>query len=136
MSMLKSYFRISYRQLIKSKTFTIINILGLSIGMAAALLIYEYTGYETSFDRFHTHADNIYRVTTVWNKDVTPEDSRATTVPWSGPGAKEGLSEIEEYTRFAPLSTFTGETWVTYQKRRFAEEKIFFADQGFLKIFS
>src|SRR5688500_16566973 len=106
MSMLKSYFRISYRQLIKSKTYTIINILGLSIGIAAALLIYEYTSYEKGFDSFHTNLNNIYRVTTVWNKDVTPDDKRATTVPWSGPGPNDVFSEIEDYTRFAPFSTF------------------------------
>ncbi|MEX2232113.1 MAG: ABC transporter permease [Cyclobacteriaceae bacterium] len=134
--MFKSYFRISYRQLVKSKTYTIINILGLSIGIAAALLIYEYTSYEKGFDNFHTNLSNIYRVTTVWNKDVTPDDKRATTVPWSGPGAKDVFSEIEDYTRFAPFSTFTGETWISFQNKKFAEERIFLADQGFLKIFS
>ncbi len=135
-AMIKSYFMISYRQLIKSKTFTTINILGLSIGIAAALLIYEYTSYEKSFDGFHTNLKNIYRVTTVWNKDVTPDDKRATTVPWSGPGAKDAFSEIQDFARFAPLSTFIGETWVIYQNRKFAEEKIFFTDPGFLKMFS
>lgn len=134
--MFKSYFRISYRQLIKRKTFTIINIIGLSIGMVAALLIYQYTSYEKSFDSFHTNLRNVYRVTTVWNKDVTPEDRRATTVPWSGPGPKEAFSEIEDYTRFAPFSTFTGDTWVSYQTKKFAEARIFFADPGFLKIFT
>lgn len=134
--MVKNYFRISCRQLLKSKTFTVINILGLSISMAAALLIYQYTSYEDNFDSFHDKFDNIYRVTTVWNKDVTPEDKRATTVPWSGPGVKEAFSEIVDYTRFAPFSTFTGDTWITYGKKKFSEEKIFFADPGFLKIFS
>lgn len=134
--MFKSFFQISYRQLIKRKTFTVINVVGLSIGMATALLIYQYTNYEKSFDSFHTNLRNIYRVTTVWNKDVTPEDKRATTVPWSGPGAKEGFSEVENYARFAPLSTFIGDTWVRYQNRKFAEERIFLSDPGFLKIFS
>jgi putative ABC transport system permease protein len=134
--MIKDYFKLALRQLLKSKTFTIINVLGLSIGMASALLIYEYTYYEKSFDRFHGKLENIYRVTTVWNKDVTPEEKRATTVPWSGPGPKEAFSEIEDYTRFAPFNTFTGDTWVRYQNKTFAEEKMYFADPGFLNIFS
>ncbi len=134
--MFKNYFLISYRQLTRRKTFTIINILGLSIGMAAALLIYEYTSYEKSFDSFHANLRNIYRVTTVWNKDVTPGDTRATTVPWSGPGPKEAFSEVEDYTRFAHFSTFTGDTWVRYQTKRFAEDRIFFSDPGFLRIFT
>ena len=134
--MFKSYLRISYRQLIKRKSFTIINILGLSLGMAAALLIYQYSSYERSFDSFHLNLKDIYRVTTVWNKDVTPEDRRATTVPWSGPGPKEAFSEIEDYTRFAPFSTFTGDIWVRYQSKKFAEEGIFFSDPGFLRIFT
>lgn len=134
--MFKSYIKISYRQLIKGKTFTVVNILSLSIGMAAALLIFEYTSYEKKFDSFHSNSKNIYRITTVWNKDYTPEDKRATTVAWSGPGVKESFSEIMDYTRFAPFNTFTGDTWVSYQNRKFAEENIFFADPGFLKIFS
>ena len=135
-TMFKSNFKISYRQLIKNKTFTIVNIIGLAISMASALLIYEYTHYEKSFDSFHSNFENTYRVTTVWNKDATPEDKRATTVPWSGPGVKDAFPEIQDYTRFAPFNTFTGETWVSYQNKKFAEEKIFFADPGFLNIFS
>jgi putative ABC transport system permease protein len=134
--MLKSYFTSSYRSLRKHKTFTIVNILGMSIAMAGALLIYEYTSYEKSFDDIHENTDNIYRVTTQWNKTVTPQDKRATTVPWSGPGAKAAFSEVIDYTRFAPFSTFTGETWLSYQKKKFAEDKIFFADPGFLKMFA
>jgi putative ABC transport system permease protein len=134
--MLRSYFTISYRNLRKHKTFTAVNIGGLTIAMAAALLIYEYTGYERSYDDMHENANNIYRVTSQWNSAVTPHDIRATTVPWSGPGAKEAFSEIREYTRFAPFSTFTGETWLSYNNTKFAEDKIYFADPGFLKIFS
>ena len=134
--MLKSYLTNSFRNLRKHKTFTAVNIGGLTIAISAALFIYEYTGYERSFDDMHEHANNIYRVTSEWNSAVTPQDKRATTVPWSGPGAKEAFSEIREYTRFAPFSTFTGETWLSYNNKKFAEDRIFFADPGFLRIFS
>ena len=134
--MLRSYFKISYRHLAKNKTFAAINILGLAVGMAAALLIYEYVSFEKSFDTFHTQADQIYRVTTEWNKSITPEDKRATTVAWSGPGVKEEFPEVLEYARFAPMESFTGYNAVSYNKTEINENEIYLADPGFLKIFS
>lgn len=135
-AMLRSYFRISFRHLAKSRMFAAINVFGLALGMAAALLIYEYVRFEKSFDTFHKNADYIYRVTTVWNKDATPEDRRATTMPWSGPGVKEEFPEVLEYARFAPLHRFSGDNPVVYKNRSMHEQGIYLADPGFLKIFT
>ncbi len=62
MNMLKNYFRIATRSISKSKAFTAIHVLGLGIGVAACLLIFQYVHFEQSYDRFHENADNIYRV--------------------------------------------------------------------------
>jgi putative ABC transport system permease protein len=135
-TMLRSYFKLSYRHLAKNKMFAMINILGLATGMAAALLIYEYVHFESSFDSFHKNADDIYRVTTEWNRDVTPEDKRATTVAWSGPGVKEEFPEVIDYARFASVDVFTGFNSVRYQNKEINEHLIFLADPGFLRMFS
>jgi putative ABC transport system permease protein len=134
--LLRNYFTVSYRYLTRNKTFAIVNILGLALGMAAALLTYQYVNYEKSYDAFHLNADNLYRVSTEWNKTLTPNDKRATTMPWSGPGVKEAFPEVQEFTRFASLAPMTGDNSVRYEKTEFEETKIFMADPGFLKMFS
>ena len=61
--MFKNYFKTAWRNLIKNKVFSIINIAGLSIGITACLLILQYVGFQLSFDRFNKNAEDIYRVT-------------------------------------------------------------------------
>ncbi len=135
-TLLLNYFKISYRYLAKHKTFAVVNILGLSLGMAASFLIYEYVRFEKSFDAFHENAPNIYRITTEWNSKLTPDDKRATTVPWSGPNVKEAFPEVVAYSRFASLSPMTGDNSVRFNDKNISEINIFLADPGFLKIFS
>jgi len=62
--MLKNYFKISWRNLMRNKSYAAINITGLAIGIAACLLIFLIVQFETSFDNFHTKKDSIYRVVT------------------------------------------------------------------------
>src|SRR5678815_2791278 len=61
--MFKNYFKTAWRNLMKNKVFSFINIIGLSIGIAACLLILKYVNFQLSFDRFNKNADDIYRVT-------------------------------------------------------------------------
>lgn len=131
-----NYIKVSFRYLLRKKTFAIVNILGLALGMAAALLIYQYTDFEKSYDSFHENLPDIYRITTAWNPETTPQDKRATTVPWSGPGVKEAFPEVLDYTRFASLSVMTGDNTVRFGDKKIAETKIYLADPGFLRIFS
>lgn len=135
-TLLLNYFKISYRYLAKHKTFAAVNILGLSMGIAASFLIYEYVRFEKSFDSFHENALQIYRITTEWNSEQTPDDKRATTVPWSGPNVKEAFPEVLEYSRFASLSPMTGDNSVRFKGKNISEINIYLADPGFLKIFS
>lgn len=60
--MLKNYFKIAFRHLLKNKGFTAINIVGLATGMAAAILIMLWVKSEFSFDRFYSRTDQIYAV--------------------------------------------------------------------------
>ncbi len=69
--MIKSYLTIAYRNLWKYKFYTLTNVIGLSIGFAASLLITLYVIDELSYDRFHGNADSIYRVTTKFNFNGT-----------------------------------------------------------------
>ena len=60
--MIKNYLKIAFRNLWRHKVFSLINIMGLAVGMAACFLIFLYVSFETSYDDFHSKADRIYRV--------------------------------------------------------------------------
>ncbi|UEG54578.1 ABC transporter permease [Mucilaginibacter daejeonensis] len=60
--MLKNHFKTAFRSLLKNKAFTLINIIGLAIGISAAIVIYLVVQYDLSFDKFHADGDRIYRV--------------------------------------------------------------------------
>lgn len=62
--MFKNYFKISFRNLVKQKVFSVINIVGLAIGLSAFLLINQYVAFEKSYDKFFTDSDRLYRLTT------------------------------------------------------------------------
>ena len=68
--MLKNFFKIAYRNLWRSKGFSAINIFGLAIGMAAAMLIFIWIQNELSYDRFHSNRATLYEA---WNREVFDE---------------------------------------------------------------
>lgn len=60
--MFKNYFKTAFRNLTRNKIYSLINIAGLSIGLACAMLIMLYVNDEASFDKFHKNVNNIYRI--------------------------------------------------------------------------
>ena len=128
--MLKNYLKIAYRNLTRYKAFTVINILGLAVGMACTILILLWVQDELSFDKFNKNAESIYRVVeiqhyaggTIFPVAVTP-----------GPLAeslKDNFPEIENATRFNYSRR------VLRYKDKIFNETVAFADPSFLKIFS
>ncbi len=98
--MVKNYLKIAFRNLIKYKIYTGINILGLAIAMAACLLIYLFINHENSFDRFHQKADQIYRLTELQSfTGITPQRVALSMFPM-GPALKEDYPEIVDFTRY------------------------------------
>src|SRR5436190_6947394 len=97
--MLKNYFKTALRNLWRSKFFSLINILGLSVGIACCMLIFLYSKDEISYDRFHEKKDNIYRITaTVTHVDGSSDKIDSTgMVP--GPNFKRAIPEIEDFVR-------------------------------------
>ncbi|WP_246230423.1 ABC transporter permease [Mucilaginibacter humi] len=96
--MIKNFFKIAYRNLLRSKGFSVINITGLAIGMAAAILILLWIQNEVSVDRFHKNTDRIYRV---WNR-VVEDGAIQCTNNISEPAARaieQDLPEVERAVR-------------------------------------
>lgn len=127
--MLKNYFKISLRNLKRHKSYSIINIAGLAVGMAAFLLISFYVLNELSYDRFHKDADNIYLV-------LSGEGDlfMAPTSKLLAPVLKTELPEVINATCFSRVPG-TEKLMVRYQDK-FFEEDMNLADSHFFEIFS
>jgi putative ABC transport system permease protein len=101
--MLKNYIKIAFRNLVHYKSYTLINMLGLAVGIAATILILLYIQFELSFDNFHTNADNLYRISIIHkHKDVIEYDSHQFTAP-IGLMMKKDFPEVENFARISFL---------------------------------
>jgi putative ABC transport system permease protein len=98
--MLRNYFKTAWRNLWKNKTFSAINILGLSFGIAAFLLIVNYLRFEYSYDDAHTKKDRIFRVPMRVSEKDGKEQTFAFTFPAVAPALKKDFPEVEEAIRF------------------------------------
>src|SRR5690606_26381248 len=92
--MLKHYLKIAIRNLARNKVFTLVNILGLAVGMGVCLLIYQYVRFEKSFDSFHSEGENIYRlIQTIHTNGENLGTSAFTTYGLGAEGKKQIRSE-------------------------------------------
>ena len=130
--MLQNNLRIAFRYLMKSKTFTIINITGLAVGIAAFLLIVHYVRYEYSYEDFHTNSKNIYRITLDNYKGSEFVVSDCEMYAPVGPLLADRYPEVEDYVRFYEFSNQE----VKSGDQRFFEDRIGLADPSILSVFS
>ncbi|MEO1053015.1 MAG: ABC transporter permease [Bacteroidota bacterium] len=129
--MLQSYLKVAIRNLLKNKAFSLINVFGLGLGMAAAILILHYVTYERSFDRFHSDSEDIYRVTVDYLKDVGIEGSSARVAPAVSATLKDNFPQIEQVTRMIIL----GEGVLSFGDQAYREKEVFLVDQALFEIF-
>ncbi|PQA60408.1 ABC transporter permease [Siphonobacter curvatus] len=67
--MLRNYFLVAYRTLLRYKGYTLLNVIGLTLGLTCGILIFQVLKFQTSFDAYHAQKDRIYRVMTEWHSD-------------------------------------------------------------------
>jgi len=128
--MFRNYLKTAFRNLSKNKLYSGINIIGLTAGLAACLLIGVFINHELSYDKFNANADRIVRVTMEYSKAGTV-NTTATTGTKVGPQFKRTFPAVEEYAR-----TFISHGIVKYGEKTFDEQRILFADEPLFKIFS
>ncbi len=128
--MFKNYFTSAVRNLRKHKLYSAINISGLSVGLAACLLIGVYISHELSYDKFNVNASHIVRVTMEYSQAGTVNKT-ANTGTKVGPQFKRIFPDVEEYVR-----TFISASIVKSSDKLFDEPRILFADAPFFKVFS
>jgi len=129
--MLKNYIKTAWRNLLKNKFYSVINIAGLTAGLAIGILILLWVQDELSFDSFHKKTPNIYRLELfggtgasrqIWSVDVAP----------IGPLAKKALPQIEDFVRMTGNNNFT---LYKYRDKVFGDENAAFADPSIFSIF-
>ena len=128
--MIKNYLKTAFRNLGKNKLYSGINIIGLTAGLAACLLIGVFIIHELSYDKFNTNADKIVRVTMEYSNAGTVNYT-ATTGTKVGPQFKRTFPAVEEFAR-----TFLSHGIIKYGDKVFDEQRVLFADDPFFKIFS
>jgi len=97
--MLRNYFKSAFRNLWRNKTFSLIKVLGLSIGLTVCMLILLYTKDEISYDRFHENKAQLYRIVQTMKFGENPEKTIGVTTEVIGGSFAKEIPEIEQFTR-------------------------------------
>ncbi len=135
--MLKNYLLIAFRNMWKHKFYTVLNILGLALGLSTFLIIVLYLFDEANYDDFHENSDQIYRVTqtNIWSKDAS-----AKLDALGPPVAKllRTLPEVEQVCRIHPVGGFLGNhtNEANQVVKSFDEKKVLAVDSSFFHLFS
>ncbi len=129
--MLKNYIKTAWRNLLKNKFYSLINIAGLTAGLAIGIMILLWVQDELSFDSFHKKTPDIYRLELfggtgasrqIWSVGVAP----------IGPLSKKALPQIEDFVRITGNNNFT---LYKYRDKVFGDENAAFADPSFFSVF-
>ncbi len=129
--MFKNYLKVTLRNLKKHKGYSLINVAGLSVGMACFVLILLFVQYEFSYESQHELADRIYRVNVEQHRPDSVFRAQTSPVPLAETLHAE-IPDIVAYTRFQSF----GNTMVSFEDRRFYETGLVFVDSGVLDIFN
>ncbi len=129
--MIKNYLKMAYRHIVKHKFYSAINVFGLSLGIACAILILAYIGYELSYDSYNKKADQIFRI--VSKSTVSGQTSEMARSPAPvGPTMKDELPEVLDAVRFSP----TVKRVFAYGDKTFFQEGVLYVDQSVFDVFS
>ncbi|MET3979781.1 putative ABC transport system permease protein [Mucilaginibacter sp. UYP25] len=133
--MIRNYFKTAWRSLIRNKSYTIINIVGLAVGIAACLLIFLVINFETSFDNYHVNKDHIYRVLAKRTSSEGVKYRAGVPFPTSR-GMRVDYSNIpligsifDDNNKQLSITTNNGEV------KRFKETDVFFTEPQLIKMF-
>jgi putative ABC transport system permease protein len=127
--MIRNYFKVAIRNLIRHRNFTVVNLLGLTLGITCAMFIYLIASYEVSYDQYHNKAERIYRVNT-----GSPGGE-------FDMGSPQGLAPVlrDEFTAFDEVAVIyklnPEKTQITVNTEMFRENQTFFVQPQFFHLF-
>ncbi|MEP6948897.1 MAG: ABC transporter permease [Ginsengibacter sp.] len=130
--MFKSYLTTAWRNIKKNKIFSLINIAGLSIGMAACLLILQYVNFELSYDQFNKNIADVYRVYNDRYQNGKLIQHGTITYSAIGKAMQDDYPEIINHARVEPY----GNVIISCDNKKFGEQQVIAVDNSFLTMFS
>jgi putative ABC transport system permease protein len=130
--MIKHYFLISWRNIVRNKFYSLLLIAGFGVGLASSILLMMYTWDELTYDNFHEKKDRIFLVGVDQKEGETEEQSGWTTPP-TGPAMQDFFPEVETFTR---LCFWFDEVLVNKDDTQYIESNILGADSSIFDVFS
>ena len=130
--MFKNYFKTAWRSLARGRSFSFINIAGLAVGMAGAILILLWISNEVSFDRFHRNKDRLYRIYSMTEIPGEKHNTIGVVSQPLGPALQQEFPEVEAFSRVANVDGFL----FTVGGRSFTGIEGSVVDTAFFKLFS
>ena len=130
--MFRSYIKITWRNLLKQKMYSLITISGLAIGLGVFLFFFRFYLWADTADSFHKDIDRIYNIVQVLDSG-SDEDRHTAYIPYPLTSAlKSDIPEIEDFTRFYDPGT----PIVNYNEKKFFESQVIFVDPNFFSFFT
>ena len=131
--MIKNYIKVAFRSLLKQPAYTALNIIGLTVGIASSLIILLYIFHETSFDKQHSKADRIYRLST----EITEPDNSFRWASMTWRAAMTIKNENPEVVQAARLSEVSGQGGMRFTLNQvdYFQENVYAADSTVFEIF-
>ena len=130
-----NYLKVTYRNFVRQRLYSLLNLSGLVTGLTCFLLIYFYIQDELSYDRFHSKSDRIYRVLEHFESEGVGEHSASLPFP-TGPALKNDFPrQVEHAVRLFNFQSPTLTLANVPADKAFTESQIFFADSNFLEVF-
>ncbi len=127
--MIKNYFKIAWRNLMKNKIFSFINIFGIAIGFTCCMVISLYLNNELSYDSYHKNSKQLYQLGTAFVKDGKDDRTAQTPAPMAATMQQE-FPEIEKSARL--LKTFADDKTLLQYTAAKGDTKSFYEDRGYL----
>jgi len=129
--MFKNYLKIAFRNIIKQKAYSLINIFGLALGLTACILVSLYIWQDFSYDNYHQNSDWLYRLTT-HTTDPAGNYSLLQSSARIAPAIKQEFPEIDKIARVY----FSDDNLLDFDGTKFYEKEVIFADEDFFEMFS
>ncbi|MEX1240282.1 MAG: ABC transporter permease [Cyclobacteriaceae bacterium] len=130
--MLRNYLSVILQTIIRNKTYSLINVLGLSVGLAVFMIILQYVRFEQSYDRFHTKTDHIYRVILEFSTSGGNVDRDAANYAPAAPTMQDDFPEVRGFVRITPEYS---KVVFSCRDKVFEEQKVYYADSTFFTLF-
>jgi len=132
--MFKNYLKFSFRNLLRQKTYSIVNILGLALGLSCCIIIFKFVLSEVGYDAYHPHGDRLYRVTTITEMLSSGErwNNALSSILW-GPAMKKDFPEVENFSRIVkawePMT-------LEMENIRYQQDNVYYAENSLFDLFN